>query len=52
MAPPPTFTWQVTSGGGTISSTGLYRAPRKGTGNFQVNVSADGKNAQANVKVT
>ena len=51
MASPPTFTWQV-NGGGTISSTGLYTAPTSGGGNFQVKVSANGKNAQANVTVT
>ena len=51
LASQPTFTWQVSSGGGTISSTGLYTAPRKGTGTFQVTVSADGLNAQANVTV-
>jgi len=47
----PTFTWQVSSGGGTIRSTGLYTAPKKGTGNFQVTVSAGGLTAQANVTV-
>jgi len=51
LASPPTFTWQVTSGGGTISSTGLYTAPRKGTGSFQVKVSAGGLTAQADVTV-
>jgi len=51
MASQPAFTWQV-SGGGTISGTGLYTAPTSGTGNFQVNVSANGQNAQANVTVT
>jgi hypothetical protein len=50
MASQPTFTWQV-NGGGTISSTGLYTAPSN-TGNFQVKVSANGQNAQANVTVT
>ncbi len=52
MTSPPAFTWQVNGGGGTISSTGLYTAPKSGTGNFQVKVSANGKNAQANVTVT
>ncbi len=47
----PTFTWQVSSSGGTISSTGLYTAPKKGTGKFQVEVSADGLTAVANVIV-
>ena len=48
----PTFTWQVSSSsGGTISSTGLYTAPKKGTGKFQVEVSADGLTALANVTV-
>ena len=46
----PAFTWQV-NGGGTISSTGLYTAPKSGTGKYQVKVSADGLNAQANVTV-
>jgi hypothetical protein len=50
MAAQPTFTWQI-GGGGKISSTGLYTAPARGTGNFQVKVSADGKNAQADVTV-
>ena len=52
MASPPVFTWQVNGGGGTISSTGLYTAPASGTGNVQVKVSANGRNAQANVTVT
>ena len=52
MTSPPAFTWQVNGGGGTISSTGLYTAPASGTGNFQVKVSANGQNAQANVTVT
>ena len=52
MASQPAFTWQVGGGQGTISSTGLYTAPASGTGNFQVKVSAGGKNAQANVTVT
>ena len=50
MASQPALTWQV-SGGGTISGTGLYTAPTSGAGNFQVNVSANGQNAQANVTV-
>jgi len=49
----PTFTWQVvSSGGGTVSSTGLYKAPKTGTGNFEVEVSADGLTALAYVTVT
>jgi len=52
MASQPTFTWQVNSGGGTISKTGLYTAPSSGTGNFVVKVSANGKNASAKVTVT
>ncbi len=48
MASQPTFTWQVSSSG-TISSTGLYTAPKKGTGTFEVEVSADGLSAEANV---
>ena len=48
----PTFTWQVSSSsGGTISSAGLYTAPKKGTGKFEVEVSADGLTALANVTV-
>ena len=46
----PAFTWQVN--GGTISGTGLFTAPKSGTGKYQVKVSADGLNAQANVTVT
>ena len=34
----PTFSWMVSSGGGTITSTGLYTAPKKGTGTFEVMV--------------
>ncbi len=51
LAAQPTFTWEVSTGGGTISSTGRYTAPKKGTGTFQVTVSADGLTAQANVTV-
>ena len=56
LTAPPTFTWQVSSNGGTISSTGpdtaLYTAPASGSGTFLVKVSAGGKSAQANVTVT
>jgi hypothetical protein len=52
MAAQPTFTWQVSSGSGTISSTGLYMAPKHGTGTFDVTVSADGLSAVADVTVT
>jgi uncharacterized protein YjdB len=51
LTSPPTFTWQVSSGGGTISRTGLYRAPKNGTGSFEVTVSADGLSAVADVTV-
>jgi hypothetical protein len=52
LAAQPTFTWQVIgSGGGTISSAGLYTAPKKGTGKFQVEVSADGLTALVDVTV-
>jgi len=47
---PLTFTWQVNGNGGTVSTSGLYTAPKR-TGNFQVTVSAGGKNAQAKVTV-
>ncbi len=50
LASQPTFTWQVSSSSdGTISKTGLYTAPKKGTGTFEVEVSADGLSAEANV---
>ncbi len=53
LAAQPTFTWQVSSSsGGTISSSGLYTAPKKGKGAFQVEVSADGLTAAFNVTVT
>jgi hypothetical protein len=51
LTSPPTFTWQVSSGGGTISRTGLYTAPRRGTGSFEVTVSADGLSAVADVNL-
>jgi hypothetical protein len=50
MATQPSFSCQV-SGGGTISNSGLYTAPNS-TGNVQVKVSANGKNATADVTVT
>ena len=31
MSSQPTFTWSLTSGGGTISATGLYTSPGSGT---------------------
>ncbi len=48
----PTFTWTKVSGIGTVSSTGLYTAPKSNTGKAIVQASARGITAQANVTVT
>ena len=38
----PTFTWAVTNGFGTISSTGLYQSPASGLGTANISASANG----------
>ena len=47
----PTLTWKIVSGPGTISSTGVYTAPKSGTGTTTVQVSADGLLAKATIQV-
>jgi fibronectin type 3 domain-containing protein len=42
MTSQPTFTWSLTSGGGGVSSTGLYTAPSSGTGSATVQATASG----------
>ncbi len=52
MVVQPTFTWKVSSSsGGTISSTGLYTAPKKGTGTFEAEVSAGNQAIGGNAAV-
>jgi hypothetical protein len=49
----PAFTWSIDSGGiGTISSTGLYRAPRHNTGHATVRVTSGSVSGTALVTVT
>ena len=50
MSPQPTFTWTLVSGGGTLSSTGLYTAPSSGT-LAVVRATAGGVSATASVFV-
>ena len=50
MTQQPTFTWAVTSGGGTVSGSGLYTAPGSGT-LATVTGSAGGFSKQASVYV-
>jgi PKD repeat protein len=52
LATQPTFSWQVNSNNGTISTNGLYTAPASGTGGFPVQATAGGKTGQAYVIVT
>jgi hypothetical protein len=40
MSTQPTWTWKLTSGVGSLSSSGLYRAPSSGTGNATVQATA------------
>ena len=51
MNPQPTFTWSV-SGGGTISSTGLFTAGSTAGGPFTVTASSSGIQGAASVTVT
>jgi hypothetical protein len=48
----PTFTWKRVSGPGTVSSSGLYKAPASSTGTATVRASAGGVSAQATITVT
>ncbi len=51
LSPQPAFTWSV-SGGGTISSSGLFIAGSTPGGPFTVTASSGGVNGTANVSVT
>jgi len=51
MSPPPTFGWAV-SGGGSISSAGLFTAGATAGGPFTVTASSGGVNGTASVTVT
>ncbi len=51
MSPQPAFTWSV-SGGGTISSSGLFVAGSTPGGPYTVTASSGGVNGTANVTVT
>ncbi|MBA2482263.1 MAG: right-handed parallel beta-helix repeat-containing protein [Planctomycetes bacterium] len=50
MSAQPAFAWQV-SGGGTISTSGLFTAGSSAGGPFTVTVSAGGRNGSASVTV-
>jgi serine protease AprX len=50
LSPQPTFTWSV-SGGGTISSAGLFTAGLTAGGPFTVTAAAGGKSGTASVTV-
>ena len=51
MSPQPTFTWSV-SGGGTISSSGLFTAGSTAGGPFTVTAASGGVSGTASVTVT
>ena len=51
MSPQPTFTWTV-SGGGSISSAGLFTAGATSGGPFTVTAASGGKSGTAQVTVT
>ncbi|MBX7097437.1 MAG: PKD domain-containing protein [Myxococcaceae bacterium] len=51
LSPAPTFTWGVT-GGGTVSSTGVFTAGATAGGPFTVSASAGGKSGTAQVSVS
>src|SRR5262249_16869446 len=46
------LSWSVVSGGGTVSGSGLYTAPRTGWGTATVRVSGGGRSATATVTYT
>jgi hypothetical protein len=48
----PTFTWQIVSGPGSITSSGLYTAPSNKTGKATVQASAGGVSGRATVTIT
>lgn len=51
MSTPPAFTWSVASGGGTISSTGLYTAPAT-SGSATVRAAAGSLSDTGSVTIT
>jgi hypothetical protein len=51
LAAPPVFAWAVVSGKGTVSSTGLYKAPSKWQGTATVRASAGGVSGTAVITV-
>jgi hypothetical protein len=54
MATQPTFAWSVKAGGagGTVSSAGLYTAPKTGTGTDTLTATSGAASASATVTVT
>jgi hypothetical protein len=51
VASQPSFAWSIPTGPGTISKTGLYTAPSRGTGKAVVQASAGGKFGRAIVTI-
>jgi subtilase family serine protease len=49
MTTPPTFTWTLISGSGTLTASGLYTAPTTGTGSATVQASSGGFSATASL---
>ena len=49
MSNQPSFTWTLSSGSGTLGSTGLYTAPSSGTATATVQAAANGLSATASV---
>lgn len=53
MATQPVFTWSMDPGGiGSISSTGLYKAPKHTTGNATIRATSGSVSGTAHVTVT
>jgi hypothetical protein len=52
LTPPPSFTWSVASGPGTITSTGLYSATSLGTAVVQATTTVNGVTVSGTAQVT
>jgi hypothetical protein len=52
LASQPTFTWSVSTGGGSINASGLLTAATTAGSNFTVTASAGGKNGTASFSIT
>jgi hypothetical protein len=49
MSSQPAFTWTLTTGAGTLNSTGMYKAPSAGTGTATAQATASGQAVAASI---